>query len=318
MKFSVVIPLYNKAPYIEFTLHSVLAQTCPNFEVVVVDDGSLDSGPELVQRLAELDARVRLVQQPNGGVSAARNTGIAAARGDWVAFLDADDWWHSDYLATQAAAIAAKPDVHMAATLLRRVPDAVNWNPLPWPAMPADVEPALITDLPTRWMHGIPFFTSSVVVRRELLLAKQPCFVMGESHGEDLDLWFRLAEVTNIAHTAKALVAYRTESTGSLTKLHTPDGLPPYLLRMQARAMAAGATNPKRASALNFVAQQRLTLARNALMSGRRREGLRWWLSARHAAGSKRWAMTAFMALCIPAACIAYWEQWRISRTGSS
>lgn len=315
--FSVVVPLYNKASYIEFTLNSVLSQTFADFEVLVVDDGSSDTGPEVVRRVAGQDVRVRLVQQPNGGVSAARNTGIAEALGEWVAFLDADDWWHPDYLATQVAAIAAMPDVHMAATQLRRVPDAADWAPLPWPEMPAKVSPTLISDLPSRWMQGIPFFTSSIVVRRELLFAKQPCFVVGESHGEDLDLWFRLAEVTDIAHTAKPMVAYRTEAMGSLTLLQLQGKLAPYLLRMEARAKVGTMPTAKRASALNFVAQQRLTLARNALVQGRRREGVAWWLAASRAAGTKRWLLTALMALCVPATCIARWERWRISRTAS-
>lgn len=317
MKFSVVIPLYNKAPYIEFTLHSVLAQICSDFEVVVVDDGSSDAGPELVQRIAAQDARVRLVQQPNGGVSAARNTGIAEALGEWVAFLDADDWWHPDYLATQLAAIAAMPDVHMAATQLRRVPDADNWNPLPWPAMPAEVEPTLITDLPTRWMHGIPFFTSSVVVRRELLLAKQPCFVVGESHGEDLDLWFRLAEVTDIAYTAKPMVAYRTDALGSLSQASPKRRLPPFMARMQKRVDDKAVPADKRRSTVQLLAQYRLTLARDELAHGRRLAALRWLFSASAVAGSRRWLLTALMALFIPATLVTKWEQWRLSRSGS-
>lgn len=317
MKFSVVVPLYNKASYIEFTLNSVLSQTFADFEVVVVDDGSSDTGPEVVRRVAGQDARVRIIEQPNGGVSAARNKGIAEALGEWVAFLDADDWWHPDYLATQVAAMAALPEVHMVATQLRRVPDAPDWNPLPWPLASTKVSPTLLSDLPARWMQGIPFFTSSIVVRRAKLLAMQPCFWLGESHGEDLDLWFRLAEVTDIAHTAKPMVAYRTEAVGSLTLLQLQGKLAPYLLRMEARAKAGIMPATKRASALNFVAQQRLTLARNALVQGRRREGVAWWLAASEAAGTKRWLLTALMALCVPAFCIAYWEQWRISRTGS-
>ena len=98
MKFSVVIPLYNKEHYIEATIRSVLNQTCRDFEVLVVDDGSRDNSLALARKF-ESD-RVRIIPQENQGVSVARNTGIRNARGEFICFLDADDEWRPDYLAT--------------------------------------------------------------------------------------------------------------------------------------------------------------------------------------------------------------------------
>lgn len=95
---SVIIPLYNGSAYIERSIQSVLKQTFQDFEIVVVDDGSTDDGPERV-RTFHLP-NIRLIRQANGGVSAARNTGIREARYELIAFLDSDDEWMPDHLET--------------------------------------------------------------------------------------------------------------------------------------------------------------------------------------------------------------------------
>ena len=96
MKYSVVIPLYNKEHYIASTLRSVLAQTYPDYEVIVVDDGSTDHSLQACKTVQS--DKIRIVQQANQGVSAARNKGIELAAGEYICFLDADDTWHPDYL----------------------------------------------------------------------------------------------------------------------------------------------------------------------------------------------------------------------------
>ena len=93
---SVVIPAYNYAHFLPEAIASVLAQTGADLELIVVDDGSPDNTPEVCARCA--DPRVRLVRQPNAGLSAARNTGIREARFPYVAFLDADDRWEPGFL----------------------------------------------------------------------------------------------------------------------------------------------------------------------------------------------------------------------------
>jgi glycosyltransferase involved in cell wall biosynthesis len=101
MKVSVIIPLFNKAPYIQRALDSVRAQTFVDFEVIVVDDGSTDDGGSLAT--AYSDSRIRTIAQKNAGPGAARNRGIAEARGEYLAFLDADDEWMPGFLATSLA-----------------------------------------------------------------------------------------------------------------------------------------------------------------------------------------------------------------------
>lgn len=106
-KFSVIIPVYNGAPTVGRAIESVLTQTYPAHEVIVVDDGSIDA---TAQAVAPFGSRVRYVYQSNGGVAAARNAGANYATGEWLAFLDADDWyypnrlrWHAEWIQEDAA-----------------------------------------------------------------------------------------------------------------------------------------------------------------------------------------------------------------------
>ena len=110
---SVVIPLYNKAAYVRRAINSVFDQSFDDLEIIVVDDGSTDGGGEVVAAIE--DPRLRLIRQANAGVAAARNVAVGAARGRWVAFLDADDTWRPDRLARQFAALVRARDVVWAA-----------------------------------------------------------------------------------------------------------------------------------------------------------------------------------------------------------
>ena len=107
-RFSVIMPLYNKAPYVRKAAESVVAQTCKDWELVVVDDGSVDSGGEIVKSIN--DSRIRLVRQDNAGVSAARNRGVAGTTSPYICFLDADDWWEPTFLEEMAQLIERYPD----------------------------------------------------------------------------------------------------------------------------------------------------------------------------------------------------------------
>lgn len=94
---SIIIPLYNKEKTILRCLNSVLGQTYKEFEVIIVDDGSVDNGVSIIENSIS-DKRVKIIKQKNGGVSKARNTGAKAANGNWLVFLDADDYWLPDFL----------------------------------------------------------------------------------------------------------------------------------------------------------------------------------------------------------------------------
>ncbi|MBE9180825.1 glycosyltransferase family 2 protein [Oculatella sp. LEGE 06141] len=98
---SVVVTAFNKAPYLEQAVKSVLAQTYTNVECIIIDDGSTDYTADIAQTLVDLDARVQYFYKPNGGISSARNAGIQHAQGEWIQFLDADDWIHPDKIEVQ-------------------------------------------------------------------------------------------------------------------------------------------------------------------------------------------------------------------------
>ncbi len=118
---SVVIPAYNSANMIADTLLSVLAQRFENFELIIVNDGSSDDLLGVVAPLAAADGRIRVVSQQNSGLAAARNRGLAEARGAFVAFLDADDLWHPDFLGELEAALEAAPDAPFAYAYSHRI-----------------------------------------------------------------------------------------------------------------------------------------------------------------------------------------------------
>lgn len=111
--FSVVVPLYNKAKEIVHTLEGVASQRYAPMEVIVVDDGSTDGGAELVEQMKAQLPTLQLIRQANGGVSVARNCGIAHARGNYIALLDADDFWKPEYLERVTGLIERYPGCGM-------------------------------------------------------------------------------------------------------------------------------------------------------------------------------------------------------------
>jgi Glycosyl transferase family 2 len=312
VKFSVVIPLFNKAPFVESAVRSVLDQTYTDLEVIVVDDGSNDGGGDLVKAIN--DPRLRVVTQPNAGVSQARNNGIALANGEWVAFLDADDWHHPTYLETLVYAQNMHPAADVAASTYLTLPHTdQNWPPS-WQVVDSAPPVELIVDLPTRWIQAPTLYTSSVAVRTSLLKQMQPCFAPGESYGEDVELWFRLAECSAIALVQAPLVAYRVSVGGSLSAGNSPLKIPPFMLRMRQRANSGEASASKRRSILKLVGHHEITMAREALALGHRRTAINLLLNGSYVARTRRWWSTAAMVIFFPGNLVRRWQSWRVRR----
>ena len=203
MKFSVVIPLYNKEKYIESTIRSVLDQSHQDLEVLVVDDGSTDGSLALAERFAS--DRVHIIRQENQGVSVARNTGIEHASGEFICFLDADDQWRPEYLATIDVLTEQYPesDIFVTAYAVNMGGGKVHYS--------TRLEPETGC-LPSYWLtlaRGYDFvWTSATVIRRETLI-RAGLFKPGEKIGQDLDMWARVARINpRVAYSNHICVDY--------------------------------------------------------------------------------------------------------------
>ncbi|HEV7891004.1 MAG TPA: glycosyltransferase family A protein [Pyrinomonadaceae bacterium] len=210
---SVVIPAYNCAAYIAEALDSVFAQTFEDFEVLVVNDGSPDT-EELERALAPYRERVVYLRQENRGVSAARNTGIRAARAPLVAFLDADDLWEPFYLEDQLGAMREDPSLAM------RYPNTLIFGDVPQAGKtfmevnPSEGEATIEALMTQRCTVG-----NSVTARREAVLGAG-LFDEELRRSEDFDLWLRiLARGGRVGYTRRVLARYRRYA-GSLSSDH--------------------------------------------------------------------------------------------------
>ena len=203
---SVVIPLYNKESQINQTIQSVLRQSFQDFEIVVVDDGSTDNSVSEVQRFD--DPRIRTISQTNAGVSAARNHGIAEAKGEFIALLDGDDVWKTDYLATQSALTEKYPECDVFATDYEFHSTNGRITPTILNRLPFDSEDGILINYFEVATHSHPPLWTSAVMFRKSTIESLGGFPMGIKSGEDLLTWARLACRCKIAFSRKVGAIY--------------------------------------------------------------------------------------------------------------
>ena len=253
MKFSVIIPLYNKAPYIRKALESVLAQTYTDYELIIVDDGSTDGSAEIAEAFlheairlqgnkakgkekgeADIQASTpytlhftptdassppRLIRQANSGVSAARNAGVAQAHAEYIAFLDADDWWEPPYLERMAQLIIDYPDAGLYAC------NYVYYKP-------GKTHVAL--NIPTGYINypkayyesdAMPIWTGAAMIPRNVY-DEMGGFPLGIKLGEDFLLWSKIALRYPLAFLNEPLAWYNNDVPVNLRatrNLHHPN-----------------------------------------------------------------------------------------------
>jgi len=205
---TVVIATYNMGKYLPEAVESVLAQTYPNVEVQVVDDGSADDTPAVVRRWAD-HPRVRVHRQDNGGQARAKNQGVSLSRGEFVAFLDADDIWLPDKLARQMPLFAGRPRVGVVYSEYENMDD----------------QGRLLQKSPTKMHRGrvsaqllVENFISfpTAIVRKEYL-TRWGAFDERYRMGIDYELWLRLSAHCEFDFVPQPTVRYRIWS-GQMSK----------------------------------------------------------------------------------------------------
>lgn len=223
MRFSVIIPLYNKAEYIGRTLASVFSQVCTDYEVIVIDDGSTDDSFLVASHKVANHPECRVIKQDNMGVAITRNRGVEMARGEFVCFLDADDWWEDDFLYEIENLIDSFPDAGMYGTGFYIVKnDCKRVAPI---GVEKGFQAGYINYCQTYARTlCMPITSSSVAIPREVFI-KSGGFKSQITLGEDFDLWVRIALKHKVALVNKPLANYYQDiptSRRATRHLHNP------------------------------------------------------------------------------------------------
>jgi glycosyltransferase involved in cell wall biosynthesis len=212
--FSVVIPLYNKAEYITASINSVLEQSFIDYEIIVVNDGSTDQSVTLIENITS--DKIRIYNQKNSGVSIARNNGVKFAKGEYIAFLDADDIWKNNHLETLNESIATFPKAGLYCNNYK-----INYNGnYTKPAQfnfDYDNEPIQIQDFFKASLKDTVVWTSAACVSKQKFLdfgMFNPLYTTGQ----DIDLWIRIALKDTIVFHPKQTMIYNKSITDSLSK----------------------------------------------------------------------------------------------------
>jgi glycosyltransferase involved in cell wall biosynthesis len=208
---SVVMPCHNGATHLARSTASVRMQTRADWELIIVDDGSTDDSWQVIQQLAASEPRIAPLRQPHSGAAAARNKALSSARGRWVAFLDADDTWHPDFLSRMSAALGGRQDDALAYCGWHNIGAGHEDEP---PFVPPDYEtPDKLAELlcGCRWpIHGA--MVSLAAIR------KYGAFDPALRSSEDFDLWLRLGCRMPLVRIPEVLACYHFHAGTQVTK----------------------------------------------------------------------------------------------------
>lgn len=225
MKFSVIIPLYNKAPYVAKAIGSVLVQTYTDFELVIMDDGSKDDSYILANKAIEGHGQCHLYRQQNSGVSVARNNAVVLSQGEYLCFLDADDWWEPTFLEEMSKLTDEYPDAGIYGTNYTIVNETKRKTRIANIGVEQGFEKGYINycKVYARTL-AMPLWTGTVCVPRKVF-DEMKGFPIGIKLGEDFLLWIQIALKYRVAFLNKPLSYYNQDvdvAKRGVGKLHNP------------------------------------------------------------------------------------------------
>jgi GT2 family glycosyltransferase len=209
-KVSFVVPAYNAAATLAEAVGSIRAQTFGDWEAVIVDDGSTDDTAAMAMRYVEEDPRFRLIRQHNRGLSAARNAGIRVSQGEWLVFLDSDDWLAPEYLDLMVRKVAAHPN------LAAVVCGCVRVTPSGGHHETAIYEPPSMSDPFPAFAVDCPIAIHNCTVRRSLVETLGGFDTTLDSC-QDWDFWQRVARTTSPFGTVQEVLAFYRTRPGSIS-----------------------------------------------------------------------------------------------------
>lgn len=214
ISFSIIIPLYNKAPYIERAVKSVLSQDYPHFEIIIVNDGSSDGGEKIVTKI--VDERLKLVSQKNAGVSAARNTGAKEAQYEYLTFLDGDDTYEPNFLSEIVKLIGNFPNAGIYGTSNSFIYPNGKKVAEDFRSLFNGKEQGLLEDYFGLFaqIQKSPFSNSNLCIPKKIY-QEFGGYKVGVKLTEDSDLWCRIALKYDVAFSVNALANYFVALEGS-------------------------------------------------------------------------------------------------------
>lgn len=219
---SVIIPSYNCARYIAAALHSALDQDYPHKEILVVDDGSTDNSLDILRSFGK---RIRVITQANAGAAAARNTGLQAAQGEYIAFLDADDLWLPGKLTAQANYLAAHPETGLVYSAWQEWHARADGEFDPPAPVPEAANPSVeIVPEESGWMYNrllldCAIHTTTAMIRSKIA-REVGMFDVNLRRGQDYDYWLRVSRITPIHKLKAVLSLYRIHRESITRKPH--------------------------------------------------------------------------------------------------